>query len=76
MLLILTSILSSPAREPIDYDDENQYSVDGGDEYMIKVKQVQRSKTMLLKRPMGPIQNGPWGMLLRPRMSRQVTGME
>lgn len=46
-----------------------------GKEYMIRVKAVQARRTMLEKSPMGPIQKGPWGMLLRPRMRRQVIGI-
>jgi hypothetical protein len=46
-----------------------------GKENMMRVKAVQASRTMLENKPIGPIQKGPWGMLLRPRMRRQVMGM-
>ena len=47
----------------------------GGKEYMISVKAVQASRTMFATKPRVPIQKGPWGMELRPRMRRQMTGM-
>ena len=47
-----------------------------GKEYMISVKHVQTKSTQFAKRPRRPIQKGPWGMLFRPRMRRQMTGME
>ena len=47
----------------------------GGKLYMIRVNRVQRRRTTLETRPRGPIQKGPWRMLLRPLRRRQVTGM-
>lgn len=46
-----------------------------GKEYMINVKHVHSSSTIFENNPIGPIQNGPWGMLLRPRMRRHTTGI-
>ena len=46
-----------------------------GKEYMMRVKAVQARRTMFEKSPIGPIQKGPWAMLLRPRIRRQIIGM-
>jgi len=43
--------------------------------YMTSVKAVHSSSTIFAKSPNLPSQKGPCGMLSRPRMRRQVTGM-